>query len=272
MNVKQAETKTRPRRRRKKNQPKGFWGFLREYLRNLQNDLIAGLLVWVPLIISLWVAWWFVETVGLGIENGAEQLIGWFNELGSRQTRLGFLSIFEYRRGVGVLLVLLLFLSTGFLARYYLTKKVIQAGENLLGRIPLISRIYRAVQQIRDVFVGRDGAVFQEVVMVEFPRPGVRAIGFVTQREQGLVQECAGEHLTAVFVPTTPNPTSGFLLYFLSEQVHKLPITVEDAMKLIISGGAYLPEAHDFLEIDDDDEEDENDSDEVSAEELRERP
>lgn len=246
------------KRRRRKEKPSGLWGFLREYVRRLQSDLITGLLVWVPLMISLWVAWWFVETVGLGIENSAERLIGWFNELGSKQTRLGFLSIFEYRRGVGVLLVLLLFLSTGFLARYYLTKKLIQAGERLVGRIPLISRIYRAVQQIRDVFVGRDGAVFQEVVMIEFPRPGVRSIGFVTQREQGLVQECAGEHLTAVFLPTTPNPTSGYLLYFPTDQVHKLPITVEDAMKLIISGGAYLPNRHESLEIDDDDEHDES--------------
>jgi len=248
------------KRRKKKHQPKGPLGFLREYVRHLQNDLIAGLLVWVPLIISLWVAWWFVETVGLGIENTTERLINWFNQLGAKQTRFAFLTIFEYRRGVGILLVLLLFLSTGFLARYYLTKKFIQMGESIVGRIPLISRIYRAVQQIRDVFVGREGAVFQEVVMIEFPRPGVRSIGFVTQREQGLVQEAAGEHLTAVFLPTTPNPTSGYLLYIPTDQVYRLPITVEDAMKLIISGGAYLPTADESLLQEDEYEDEEEDT------------
>jgi len=253
-------------RRKKKAPPSGPFGFVREYIRHLQSDLIAGLLVWVPLIISLWVAWWFVETVGLGIENATERFVRWLNELGAKQTRLAFLTIVEYRRGLGVLLVLLLFLSTGFLARYYATKKLIQMGEAVVGRIPLISRVYRAVQQIRDVFTGRDGAVFQEVVMIEFPRPGVRSIGFVTQREQGIVQHAAGQHLTAVFLPTTPNPTSGYLLYFPTEQVERLPITVEDAMKLIISGGAYLPEPDEsLLHSDDDEYEDEEETVETNG-------
>jgi uncharacterized membrane protein len=111
----------------------------------------------------------------------------------------------------------------------------------LVGKIPLISRVYLAVQQIRDVFVNREGAVFQQVVLLEYPRKGIQAVGFVTSDEQGIVQETTGKTLWAVFVPTTPNPTSGFLLYLPPDDLIPLDMSVEDAMKLIVSGGAYIP-------------------------------
>ena len=96
--------------------------------------------------------------------------------------------------------------------------------------------------QIRDVFVRRDGAVFQRVCLVEYPRKGVFAVAFVTSDEQGIVQETMDKKLISIFLPTTPNPTSGFLLYVSEDEITLLDVTVEDAMKLIISGGAYLPE------------------------------
>jgi uncharacterized membrane protein len=114
-------------------------------------------------------------------------------------------------------------------------------GEYLVGLIPGINRVYIASQQIRDVFVNRQGAVFQEVVMVEYPRPGLMVVGFVTSREQGIVQDALGTKMVAIFVPTTPNPTSGFLLYVPPKELTPLKISVEEAMKLIVSAGAYLP-------------------------------
>jgi uncharacterized membrane protein len=143
--------------------------------------------------------------------------------------------------GTGLLLCILLFLCTGFLTRYIVGRKIIATGEMIVGKIPLISRVYLAVQQIRDVFVNREGAVFQQVVLLEYPRKGIMAVGFITSSDQGIVQETAGRKLNAVFVPTTPNPTSGFLLYLSPDELTPVDMTVEDAMKLIVSGGAYIP-------------------------------
>jgi uncharacterized membrane protein len=122
-------------------------------------------------------------------------------------------------------------------------RKVIAAGEQIVAKIPGISKVYTAVTQIRDVFIRRDGAVFQEVILVEYPRPGLTVVGFITSREQGIVQAAAQKKMIAVFVPTTPNPTSGFLFYVPEEDLIPLDIAVEDAMKLIVSGGAFLPVA-----------------------------
>jgi uncharacterized membrane protein len=167
--------------------------------------------------------------------------------LGENVVWLSFLSEFSYQPGFGVLLVVIIFLLTGILTNYLLGRQIIGTGERILARIPVISRIYRAVQ---DVFTGR-GAVFQKVCLVEYPRPGLVAVAFVTSSEHGVVQEVAGKNLIAVFVPTTPNPTSGYLVYLPPEEITELDISVEEAMKLIVSGGAYLPAADPRAQADD---------------------
>lgn len=215
--------------------------FLKTYFRQLQRYLVTGLLVWIPLIITLWVSWWFIYAVGSRIEGFIKRLVEHLNEFGGRVPSFHFLTEFRYSPGLGFLTAILIFLITGFLTRYLVGRKLIASGEYVVRKIPLISRVYTAVQQIRDVFINREGAVFQEVVLIEYPRPGLLVVGFVTSREQGVVQKSAGRQLTAVFVPTTPNPTSGFLLYVPPEELIPLSISVEEAMKLIVSGGAYLP-------------------------------
>ncbi len=211
-----------------------FWGALWRYL-------VAGLMVWVPLIVTIWVTWIFVKGPGFGIEKLIRQLIHILNNVGQRVEPLSFLAYLYYVPGLGFLVVILVFLSTGLVARYLVTRKVIRFGEWIVERIPLISTVYRAVQQIRDVFVSREGAVFQKVCLVEYPRPGLFAVAFITSTEKGIVQQKAGRELVAIFLPTTPNPTSGYLLYVPPDQITELNITVEDAMKLIVSGGAYIP-------------------------------
>jgi uncharacterized membrane protein len=136
----------------------------------------------------------------------------------------------------------MLFLLTGILTRYLVGRRLIGYGEKVLIKIPFIRNVYRAVQQIRDVFVNREGTVFQEVCLIEYPRDNMYAVAFITSQDQGIVQEASGKRLISVFMPSTPNPTTGFLLYLPDEDVMRVDITVEDAMKLIISGGAYLPE------------------------------
>lgn len=204
-----------------------LWGFLRDSWRQFIRYIVTGLLVWIPLIISFWVAYIVIVRFGWGIEKLIRRFFATID--------------LYYEPGMGFLIAIGLFLATGFLTRYLVGRKLIGYGEMILERIPLISRVYRAVQQIRDVFVGREGTVFQQVCLVEYPRPGMYAVAFVTSTEQGLVQEKAGRDLVAVFVPTTPNPTSGYLVYLPPEEVAPLDISVEEAMKLIVSGGAYIP-------------------------------
>jgi len=215
--------------------------FIRQYLRALRFYLVTGLLVWIPLIVTVWLTWWLFKNVGLGLENLIKSAYLAVNDLGQRISWLQFLPEIEYKPGFGFLIAIALFLTTGFLARNLVGRRVIRAGERIMDRIPLVSKIYRAVQQLRDVFVSREGAVFQEVCIVEYPRKGVYAVAFITSTEQGVVQSAVDKRTYSVFVPTTPNPTSGFLLYFSPEEITLLDISVEDAMKLIISGGAYLP-------------------------------
>lgn len=222
-------------------EPKGFFGFVKQYLRALRFYLVTGLMVWIPLIVTVWLTWWLFKNVGLGIENLIENLYGRLNELGDRVERLAFLKELQYRRGLGFLISVALFLTTGFFARYLIGKRIINTLEQILQRIPGVRGVYKAVQQIRDTFVNREGSVFQKVVLIQYPREGLYAVAFQTSSQKGTVQHATRKELVAVFMPTTPNPTSGFLLYVPATDVIPLDMTVEDAMKLIVSGGAYDP-------------------------------
>lgn len=242
----QHRRKTDKIRLKKKKVYKGVGGFFRRYLDSTQRYMMTGLLVWVPLMVTIWVSWWFISNVAFGIEGVIERLIntvviGNLEMLAVRFPRLAFLAGFEYKPAFGFALVAILLVATGFFTRYLAARKIIASAEVIVSRIPGINRLYAAVQQIRDVYVNRGGAVFQRVVLVEYPRPGLLVVGFVTSEESGVVQEAADKDLTAVFVPTTPNPTSGFLLYIPPGELTPLDISVEDAMKLIISGGAFIP-------------------------------
>lgn len=219
-------------------------GFFRQYFRALRFYFITGLLVWVPLIVTLWIAWWLVKTVGLGLEGLIQRGYDTMHQFADRVPQLDFLHGFTYVRGFGFLITFALFLTTGFLTRSLVTRRLIVAVERILDRVPLFSTIYRSVQQIRDVFVAREGAVFQKVVLVEFPRPGVWVIGFLTSKESGAVHQTLGEELWGVFVPHIPLPTTGFLMFLHPDQVRILDVTVEEGMKIMISGGAYSPDRY----------------------------
>ena len=222
----------------------GVLGFFRLYWREFWRYMVTGMLVWVPLMITAWVTWFFIERFVLGTENLIQSGMGWIHRH-TYGTVLEWTAYFNYYPGMGALVVAALFLTTGFLARFIVGQRIISLSERIVDRIPLISRVYRSVQQIRDTFIGRKGAVFQAVAIVEYPRAGMYAIAFVTSRDQGIVQKTVGKELQAVFVPTTPNPTSGYLVYLPPEDIRVIDVTVEEAMKLIVSGGAYIPGAAD---------------------------
>jgi uncharacterized membrane protein len=220
---------------------RGIRHFTGVYWRQLKRYMVTGLMVWVPLIVTLWITWWVFVRIGLSFDNLIRALVDQIKEFAARSRYFGWLNYVEYVRGMGFLIAIALFLTTGFLTRYLVGMRIIRAMESLLERIPFMSRVYRAVQQIRDVFVSREGTVFQKVCLVEYPRRDMIVVGFITNHDQGVVQHAMGRELVAIFIPTTPNPTSGFLVYVPPEDVVVIPISIEEAMKLIISGGAYVP-------------------------------
>lgn len=221
--------------------------FTRAYFRQMQRYFTTGVMVWVPLFITIWVSWLFVSKIALAIDVSMNHVENYVNQLGRRVPDVAFLEHFRFdspvaSMGTGLLLAVLLFLCTGFLTRYLIGRKLIALGETIVGKIPLISRVYLAVQQIRDVLVNREGTVVQQVVLIEYPRPDHYHVGFVTSNEQGPVQvACGGKKLCAVFVPTVPSPTNGFLVYLAPEKLMPIDMSSEDAMKLVVSCGAYMP-------------------------------
>jgi len=228
-----------------KNDPneRGLLGFLRAYQKAVTRYLMTGLMVWVPLIITIWVSWWFIKRFIIGLELGIAGVVFQMHELADAYPMLYFLDFIEYRRGFGMLITVVLFVGTGFLTRFIVGQRIIAMGERIVQQIPLISRIYRAVQQIRDTFVNRDGAVFQKTVLVEYPRKGVWSVAFLTSDEPRYVESYLNKKLVAVFMPTTPNVTTGFLLYLPAEDVTEIELGTEEALKMVLSCGAYLPEA-----------------------------
>lgn len=240
---KQSQPGFKPLRLRKESEEyHNLRGFLRVYFRQLRRYLITGLMVWIPLIVTAWLTWWVISTVGFGLERFFANLVQRLQQLGEHWRALDFLTHFTYVPGFGFLIAVLLFLTTGFITRYIAGRKLIATGEWILGKIPFVNRVYNAAQQIRDVFTSRGGAVVHGAVLFEYPRKGLWTLGLVTSTDEGTITSALGEgeHI-AVFVATTPNPTSGFLLYLERKDVIPLDISVEDAMKVIVSGGAFMP-------------------------------
>ena len=143
---------------------------------------------------------------------------------------------------VALLLAIFLIGIVGLLARNYFGRKMIEWVDSALLRIPLLNKIYSATKQVNDAFSTANKSAFRTVVLVEFPHPGVYSIGFITSDQQEEVQAKTGIKVVCVFVPATPNPTSGFLLMVPEAKVIKLAMSVPNAIKYIISLGAILPD------------------------------
>jgi uncharacterized membrane protein len=142
---------------------------------------------------------------------------------------------------LATLIVFALITALGYISRYVLGRYFGNLTERFIQRVPGVGNVYNTVKQIVSTFSSQHRQLFSKVVLVEFPRPGVYAIGFLTNRTQGEVQAKAGLELWTVFIPTSPNPTSGFLLLLPRTQITELEMSVGDGMKMIISGGAVTP-------------------------------
>ncbi len=143
--------------------------------------------------------------------------------------------------GVGALITIGTILLVGWLTSSILGRRVLSLNDWVFSRMPLVRSVYRTVKQIMDAVLQQGSAAFQQVVMLQYPRPGLWALGFVTGRIKGEMGDRAGQPLISVFVPTTPNPTSGVLIFAPEQELVMLSMPVEDGIKLVISGGVVIP-------------------------------
>jgi uncharacterized membrane protein len=186
---------------------------------------IAGLLIWIPPVITLWVLGLVVATLEGFVPEwlGSESLFG------------------LYIPGFRLALVLAVVLLTGAIAANFLGRRLLEGWEHMLGRIPLVRSIYNSVKQVSDTVLAPDGQAFRQAVLVQYPRQGCWTIAFVTGTPSGEVaMHVAGEY-ASVYVPTTPNPTSGFFLMVPRADLVPLAMNVDAALKYIVSMGVVAP-------------------------------
>jgi len=144
-------------------------------------------------------------------------------------------------KGLGILLALLLLLGTGLIAANYFGKRIVDFWESLLDRIPLVRNVYSAVKRFLEVVLSDSSQSFSRVLLIEYPRKGLYSLSFQTSQNLGEIQKKTGEYVVCVFVPTTPNPTSGLILMVPEQDVIELDMNVEDALKMVISLGVVVP-------------------------------
>jgi len=194
----------------------------------LQAYFLAGLVIAAPLVLTITISWWFVQW----IDNLVDPFIPPF----SRPDSYLRFSIPGFGLVVAVVFITLL----GFLARNYFGHRLVTFSESVLGRMPVVRGLYRGLKQIFETVITTRKA-FQTVGLIEYPRKGTWAIVFLSGDAKGEIEHHLNETV-AVFLPTTPNPTSGFLLYVKRSEVTILDMSLEDAAKLVISAGLVTPE------------------------------
>ena len=208
---------------------RGFWARIRGYF-------LAGVLVTAPLGITGYLAWVIVGFIDHSI---TPLLPDKYNP----ETYLPF-----SLPGLGVIILILVLTVIGALTAGLLGRWLVHTGERILNRMPVIRSFYSATKQIFQTVLAQKSNAFREAILVEYPRRGIWAIAFITGETQGEVQNLTEQKTVNIFLPTTPNPTSGFLLFVPREDVVPLNMSVEDAIKMVISGGIVTPPDNRSLE------------------------
>ncbi|TMQ76190.1 Transporter [Candidatus Accumulibacter phosphatis] len=194
----------------------------------IKRYFITGLLIWVPLAITAWV---LVLIVG-----AMDQSLRLLPEAIHPRTVLGF-----DIPGVGAVLTLLIIFLTGLLAANFIGQRLVAWWELLLARIPVVNSIYHSVKQVSDTLFSSSGNAFRKALLIEYPRRGSWTIAFLTGQPAGeMLRHLDGEHVS-VYIPTTPNPTSGFFLMLPRTEVIELDMSVDTALKYVISMGVVAP-------------------------------
>jgi uncharacterized membrane protein len=206
---------------------------LQRIKQDLKNDLIAGLLVVIPLATTIWL----IITVASWAVNLLTQIPKQINPFDNLNPILTALLNFS----VGLTFPLFCILLIGLMARNIAGRWLLDLGERILESIPLAGAVYKTLQQILETLFKDSKSKFRRVVMVEYPRPGVWSVGFVTGVVSPEFQSKLSQPVLNVFLPTTPNPTTGWYAIVPESEVINVPISIEDAFKVLISGGIVSP-------------------------------
>jgi uncharacterized membrane protein len=201
----------------------------------LRASFLTGIVVIAPVSLTIWLIW----TIMGWVDGFVLPLVpGRFNP----EQYIGI-----NLRGVGVIFFLLFTIFVGWVAKGLIGRSLIRFAESLVERMPVVRSIYSGVKQIAETIFAQSERNFEKACLIQYPRKGIWAIGFISTEARGEVAERAETmgNLISVFVPTTPNPTSGFLLFFPQEDVIELDMSIEDAAKLVISAGLVYPNAKD---------------------------
>ncbi len=197
----------------------------------MKRYLIAGLLVWVPLGVTV-----MVIKLLVGLMDRSLLLLP---EPYRPDNLLGF-----HVPGLGVVLTTIIVLVTGMVVANLFGRKLVKLWESVLAQIPLVRTIYTGVKQVLETVFSSNGQSFRKVLLVEYPRRGLWTLAFQSSTTSGEAQTKTGRAVVNVFIPTTPNPTSGFFIMVPSDDVVELDMSVDDGLKMIISAGVVVPEWH----------------------------
>ncbi|MCL4180287.1 MAG: DUF502 domain-containing protein [Verrucomicrobia bacterium] len=202
-------------------------------------NFFAGLAVVLPVVVSLAIVVWLFATV-----SGITDTLLWLFFLPREWTHQnqGLGPVHWYWSLVALLVAVLFISLLGRFARHYVGKKLIQLVDIIMLRVPLLNKIYGTIKQVNEAFSSNKRSSFKQVVLVEFPRPGQYSVGFVTGEQNQEVQAKTKEHVVSVFIPTTPNPTTGFLILVPQHALTMLEMSVAEGIKFIISLGSVAPE------------------------------
>ncbi len=218
-----------------KNQPAGEGGtaddrqYHRGFLSRLRGYFLAGLLVAAPIGITLFLTWQFLGFVD-------RRITPFIPAQYNPNTYLPF-----GLPGIGLIVAIIVLTGIGALTTLFVGRSLLSLSERLLHRMPVIRGVYGAIKQIFQTILAHKSEAFRQVVLLEYPRRGMWALGFVTGTTEGEVQNTTSDEVVNVFLPTTPNPTSGFLLFIPKTELIYLSMSVEEGAKMIISGGIVTP-------------------------------
>jgi len=196
---------------------------------HLRAYFLAGILVTGPIALTLYLAWSFVR----GVDSAVSAVLpAEYNP----ETYLPF-----YIPGIGLIVLLICLTLIGALTAGYLGRVLVRLSERLLARMPVVRGLYSATKQIFETVLSKQSTMFREVVLVEWPRRDMWTVAFVTVPPEGELKDMNPPESIGVYVPTTPNPTSGYLIYVPRKDVRSLAMTVEEGIKLVVSGGIVAP-------------------------------
>lgn len=208
----------------------------KSFFARWRSCFLTGLAVTFPAVVSIAAVAWLFSTV-----SSITDSLLFFMPHSVTHAGDGAGKVHWYWSAAAFALAVAMLSVLGFLARYYIGKKIIDWTDRVMMQVPLLNKFYGAIKQVNDAFSGSKNS-FKTVVLVEFPGPGNHSVGFITNELQGDIQRSAGKNLISVFIPTTPNPTSGFLVLMPAEKITKLDLSVADGIKYIVSLGAISPE------------------------------